>query len=133
MVDLHGLRVEEALEYAKLAFEAAALQEDEDDKEVRFIVGTSSLRPPRRVLMVNCRRIQARDYMRRMVGPKFGQRWKNSVKSTFGVLYCSHSLFLYSHLVHLILDMALYTICIPRMLGSLLSIVLFSTEMPGSV
>ncbi|SRR5258707_10606118 len=71
MVDLHGLRVEEALEYAKLAFEAAALQEDEDDKEVRFIVGTSSLRPPRRVLMVNCRRIQARDYMRRMVlGPR---------------------------------------------------------------
>ena len=97
MVDLHGLHVEEALEYAKLAFEAAALQEDEDDKEVRFIVGTSSLRPPRRVLMVNCRRIQARDYMRRMVRPKFGQRWKNSVKSTFGVLYCSHSLFLYSH------------------------------------
>ncbi len=94
MIDLHGLYVEEALEYAGLAFESAAL---EDDKEVRFIVGTSSLWPSRWFLMVDFRRIQARDYMRRMVRPKSGQRWKSSAKSTFGVLYCSHSLFLYSH------------------------------------
>ena len=83
MIDLHGLYVEEALEYAGLAFESAAL---EDDKEVRFIVGTSSLWPSLWFLMVDCRRIQARDYMRRMVRPKFGQRWKSSAKSTFGVL-----------------------------------------------
>lgn len=36
MVDLHGLYVGEALEYAELAFELAAL---EDDKTVHFIVG----------------------------------------------------------------------------------------------
>jgi len=36
MIDLHGLYVGEALEYAELAFELAAL---EDDKVVRFIVG----------------------------------------------------------------------------------------------
>jgi hypothetical protein len=41
MIDLHGLYVGEALEYAELAFELAAL---EDDKVVRFIVGTSSPR-----------------------------------------------------------------------------------------
>jgi hypothetical protein len=40
MIDLHGLYVREALEYAELAFELAAL---EDGKIVRFIVGTSSL------------------------------------------------------------------------------------------
>ena len=40
MIDLHGLHVREALDYAELAFELAAL---EDDKVVRFIVGTSSL------------------------------------------------------------------------------------------
>jgi hypothetical protein len=39
MIDLHGLYVGEALEYAELAFELAAL---EDDKVARFIVGTSS-------------------------------------------------------------------------------------------
>ena len=42
MIDLHGLYVGEALEYAELAFELAAL---EDDKVVRFIVGTSSSSP----------------------------------------------------------------------------------------
>ncbi|KAN0114091.1 hypothetical protein V8E52_007067 [Russula decolorans] len=36
MIDLHGLYVGEALEYAELAFELAAL---EDDKVARFIVG----------------------------------------------------------------------------------------------
>ncbi len=36
MIDLHGLYVREALEYADLAFELAA---PEDDKVVRFIVG----------------------------------------------------------------------------------------------
>ena len=41
MTDLHGLYVGEALEYAELAFELAA---PEDDKVVRFIVGTS---PPK--------------------------------------------------------------------------------------
>jgi hypothetical protein len=41
MIDLHGLYIGEALEYAELAFELAAL---EDDKVVRFIVGTSSPR-----------------------------------------------------------------------------------------
>jgi hypothetical protein len=40
MIDLHGLYVREALEYAELAFELAAF---EDGKIVRFIVGTSSL------------------------------------------------------------------------------------------
>lgn len=39
MIDLHGLYVGEALEYAELAFELAAL---EDDKVARFIVGMSS-------------------------------------------------------------------------------------------
>jgi hypothetical protein len=39
MIDLHGLYVREALEYADLAFELAAL-EDDSDKVVRFIVGT---------------------------------------------------------------------------------------------
>jgi hypothetical protein len=37
MVDLHGLHVEEALEYAEQAFQSAILQ---NDKVVRFIVGT---------------------------------------------------------------------------------------------
>jgi hypothetical protein len=46
MIDLHGLYVGEALEYAELAFELAAL---EDDKVVRFIVGTSSPRALRQV------------------------------------------------------------------------------------
>jgi hypothetical protein len=41
MTDLHGLYVGEALKYAELAFESAALK---DDKVVRFIVGTSSPR-----------------------------------------------------------------------------------------
>jgi hypothetical protein len=37
MVDLHGLLVEEALEYAEQAFQSATLR---NDKVVRFIVGT---------------------------------------------------------------------------------------------
>jgi hypothetical protein len=84
MIDLHGLYVGEALEYAELAFELAAL---EDDKVVRFIVGTSSPRAPTRFLK-GSRRIQAKDYMQRMARRKFGRRWKNSVKSTFGILDC---------------------------------------------
>ena len=40
MVDLNGLYVEEALEYAKHAFQSATLR---DDRVVRFIVGTLSL------------------------------------------------------------------------------------------
>lgn len=40
MIDLHGLYVREALEYAELAFELAAL---EDGNVVRFIVGAPSL------------------------------------------------------------------------------------------
>lgn len=84
MIDLHGLYVGEALEYAELAFELAAL---EDDKVVRFIVGTSSLRAPRRFLK-GSHRIQAKDYMQRMATRKFGRRWKNSVKSTFGISDC---------------------------------------------
>lgn len=39
MVDLHGLYVDEALEYAKKVFQSALLR---NDKVVRFIVGTSS-------------------------------------------------------------------------------------------
>jgi hypothetical protein len=39
MVDLHSLYVEEALEYAKEAFQSATPR---DDKVVRFIVGTPS-------------------------------------------------------------------------------------------
>jgi hypothetical protein len=40
MVDLHGLYVNEALEYAKQALQSAILR---NDKVVRFIVGTPSL------------------------------------------------------------------------------------------
>jgi len=83
MIDLHGLFVGEALEYAELAFESAVL---EDDKVVRFIVGTSS---PRALTQVSngSRRlgIQAKEHIQRMARQKFGRRWKNSVKSTFGI------------------------------------------------
>jgi hypothetical protein len=41
MIDLHGLYVDEALQYAKEAFQSAILR---NDKVVRFIVGTSSLK-----------------------------------------------------------------------------------------
>lgn len=40
MVDLHGLSVREALEYATQVFQSATLRVD-SDKVVRFIVGTS--------------------------------------------------------------------------------------------
>ena len=52
MVDLHGLYVGEALEYAGLAFELAAL---EDDKLVRFIVGMSFPRAVRQHSKSSCR------------------------------------------------------------------------------
>ena len=117
MVDLHGLYVAEALEYAELAFELGAL---EDDKIVRFIVGTSSPRVLKQVSN-GSRRIQAKDYMRRMARRKFGRRWKISVKSTFGISDCSHSPFCF--LPWSILGAALHTIWIPRMLEFLLSIV----------
>jgi hypothetical protein len=52
MIDLHGLYVGEALEYVELAFELAAL---EDDKVVRFIVGTSSPRAQKQILNGSCR------------------------------------------------------------------------------
>jgi hypothetical protein len=90
MIDLHGLYVGEALEYAELAFELAAL---DDDKVARFIVGTSSSPRALRQFSNGSHRIQAKDYMRRMARRKFGRRWKNSVKSTFGISDCSHSQF----------------------------------------
>src|SRR6267154_37604 len=119
MIDLHGLYVGEALEYAELAFELAAL---EDDKVVCFIVGTSSSRALRQVSN-GSRRIQAKDYMRRMARRKFGRRWKNSVKSTFGISHCSHSPFCNSHPGRSTLGAASHTIWIPRMLEFLMSIV----------
>ena len=41
MVDLHGLHVDEALEYAKLEFQSVV---PKSDKVVRFIVGTFPLK-----------------------------------------------------------------------------------------
>lgn len=96
MIDLHGLYVREALEYAELAFELVALK---DDKVVRFIVGTSSLRALRQYSNELCR-IQAKDYMQRMAKRKFGRRWKNSVKSTFGVSDLLSSVFILTLVKH---------------------------------
>ena len=97
MVDLHGLHVEEALEYAEQTFQSATLR---NDKVVRFIVGTPFFSSSRRGLSGVCRSekrlpddgfssdLQARVYMRRMASRKYGQLWKIFVKRT---LATSHS------------------------------------------
>jgi hypothetical protein len=48
MIDLHGLYVEEALEYANKEFQSALLR---NNKVVRFIVGMPSQRSPLNVLL----------------------------------------------------------------------------------
>ena len=60
--------------------------------------------------------------MRRMARRKFGRRWKNSVKSTFGISDYSHSPF-YILTWSTLLGAALHAICIPRMMVFLLFIV----------
>ena len=86
-VDLHGLFIKEALEYAKQEFQSAVLR---TDRVVRFIVGTSldglfdECRSQRGgfFFMVVSLPFQERGCTRKPVRRKFGRLWNNCVMST---------------------------------------------------